>query len=62
VVDNYFGTREGTVLNVRWTNGFGIFNWITFIFEQVSSQRQVDPKTAVRRRDIDRTEAANKFG
>jgi len=54
-VDNYFDTSEGTVLNVQRTDGFGIFNWITFIFEKASSQRQVDPKTAVR-------EAANKFG
>jgi hypothetical protein len=38
-----------------------VFDLITFIREKVSSQRYVHPKNAVKRRDIERTEAAYKF-
>jgi chromosome condensin MukBEF MukE localization factor len=34
---------------------------IIFVWEKASSQKQINPKSAVKRRAIDRTEAANKF-
>jgi len=52
------GTSESTVLNTRQLEGFGIL--ICNLVEEFFTG-QVDPKTAVKRRAIDRNEAANNF-
>jgi len=58
-VSNCLGTSQESILNVYPSEGFGIL--INFIWEKASSQRWMDPKNAVKRRAIDRTEAENKF-
>ena len=58
-VSNCLGTSQRSVLNVYPSEGFGFL--IIFIWEKASSQRWVDPKNAVKRSAIDRTEAENIF-
>jgi len=52
---------KGSVLNVHRSRWLHYLDLITFILEKASSQSKVDPKNAVKRKAIGRTEEANKF-